>query len=791
MDQTLALTNPTLFYQMLLQKQFSKLKKSNSSNFFQSKLENFEDYSNLIFSIIDQEFHSNILDNDELQRIEKIIMKFSYLSFLTFLSPIIKPKVYIDSWDLFIKRFRALPMKQLQENNEKSKILSQLDLLLIIFAAQTDFVFNRMLNLKYYVSKALEESNFDNSNPLFGKVLFSCFTHIEDTMCTLIVSPGFIELLNVSPSITDKHEILPPVYNMKCSNSSPLLFVSPLQTIKVCPVSKTSALVISPGGSFVAQFPEESSLTDFLIIVHLRKYQLKVENSINIPFLKRNTSNINVSFSSTSVTKVIQIKTNILDHSWTKQLQIKDYLYNISATAQDKENTVLAVPNEAKTFVPTHFNSKGSYELFGFNAQPEKIIKETTSNTIITQKDIKQHFCYSLLVDILVSPNEKFVYNISKHFNIISYSNCIEHNCPDVMKLYEEAFPSNFNNELLLNHSILYFASRFLRDIQAIRNITQQISINGKDSLTNETGILGAIRNKDEQINAFIDSGADLEYSENLVHPLILAIENGYNDKLITLLTNMCSANCPSTPLSSAIRYCIARHKNESLKTIAPLLGISVNVATAQNEFPINTCIICNNREALEILIKYCPDLNPNVQSTKFPPSIHYMIETKESEEMLKTLLSHPKTNLNIYNYDGQTPLTRSIELSSTNVISMLLKDKRCNPNMPNSDKSMPIHVAARTKNYEAMQLLLKSGALIDMPTPEGETALHIAIKNNDMHMLKILKKYNTQSSLWYFDGKLPEDIASNELIAELNPPGTESHFQISEKFVPRTIVFK
>ncbi|XP_028406292.1 serine/threonine-protein phosphatase 6 regulatory ankyrin repeat subunit B-like isoform X2 [Dendronephthya gigantea] len=80
-----------------------------------------------------------------------------------------------------------------------------------------------------------------------------------------------------------------------------------------------------------------------------------------------------------------------------------------------------------------------------------------------------------------------------------------------------------------------------------------------------------------------------------------------------------------------------------------------------------------------------------------------------------------------------------------------------------------PLHIAARIKGgTEVADMLLKSGANVDVPQENGETSLHIATRNNNLAMVKLLLTEGANAARKSRTGEIPLHIAIEKSLEEI-----------------------
>ena len=79
------------------------------------------------------------------------------------------------------------------------------------------------------------------------------------------------------------------------------------------------------------------------------------------------------------------------------------------------------------------------------------------------------------------------------------------------------------------------------------------------------------------------------------------------------------------------------------------------------------------------------------------------------------------------------------------------------------------LSLAVKFKNVEALKILIGAGALVDQPNQDGKTALLYSLtqENVNKEICRILIN-SSRVYQWYSNGKLPCDVATDDLKAEI-----------------------
>lgn len=97
--------------------------------------------------------------------------------------------------------------------------------------------------------------------------------------------------------------------------------------------------------------------------------------------------------------------------------------------------------------------------------------------------------------------------------------------------------------------------------------------------------------------------------------------------------------------------------------------------------------------------------------------------------------------DVNEPNKDGNTPLIKAA--SKKSIITKILLKAKADPKIENASKVTALHRSAEAGHIENAELLLEAGAEVDATDRWGETALIIAVQNEDLRMVRLILRYN------------------------------------------------
>ena len=109
--------------------------------------------------------------------------------------------------------------------------------------------------------------------------------------------------------------------------------------------------------------------------------------------------------------------------------------------------------------------------------------------------------------------------------------------------------------------------------------------------------------------------------------------------------------------------------------------------------------------------------------------------------------------------------------LESPEILLLLLSEnEKANEICNVHDKATPLHFASIAKRKENAKILLQAGANVNQRDNSGNTAMHIAVANKDLAMVRLLDQYNgdaripNQNEESAIDISITEDIKTIKL---------------------------
>ncbi|MDR2796480.1 MAG: ankyrin repeat domain-containing protein [Spirochaetaceae bacterium] len=237
------------------------------------------------------------------------------------------------------------------------------------------------------------------------------------------------------------------------------------------------------------------------------------------------------------------------------------------------------------------------------------------------------------------------------------------------------------------------------------------------------------------------------------------AVKEHYRGFTIFLLDHMADPNIKNTTGDTALHEAARIGDVEIMKALLDH-GANVNIQDGQGNTAMHIAIPAEvHRAALELLLLY--RANPNLRDERGDSPAHIVIGLNRPPDILETLLKNGAA-VSIHNIDGKTPLFLAVEQNRTALLPLLVgysSDIFAITNDGKTPFGLALGGSKETLNYlitgetvlqsdnngntpllvavqsgaetEIVQRILDRNALINARNQEGDTALHIAVRQN------------------------------------------------------------
>lgn len=185
-------------------------------------------------------------------------------------------------------------------------------------------------------------------------------------------------------------------------------------------------------------------------------------------------------------------------------------------------------------------------------------------------------------------------------------------------------------------------------------------------------------------------------------------------------------------PLVSAVFEASA----EVVQTLLDHEGTDVNRATVNGLTALGTAILQGRLEVVQALLN-CEGINVNAARYGCPALIAAV--EGENVEIVRALLAHRDTDVNLMNQHGFTALQAAIGLGNEDLVEVLLANERTDVNQPCTlHQETPLHLAI-FQNAGVVRLLLARRDIDVHATDEGGyTALSSAVMHGSVEVARV-----------------------------------------------------
>ncbi|MGC1854123.1 MAG: ankyrin repeat domain-containing protein [Candidatus Aquirickettsiella sp.] len=228
---------------------------------------------------------------------------------------------------------------------------------------------------------------------------------------------------------------------------------------------------------------------------------------------------------------------------------------------------------------------------------------------------------------------------------------------------------------------------------------------------------------------------------------LHLAARKGY-DKIITLLLeNGASIKSVNYSGETAVHLAVQTHYVATLKKLLAVKGLEINSKDLEGNTYLHLAVRLGNPEIITQLFEY--DIDSRIQNNEGETALHVAASVIEwaGDRSIKLILDKIKENsiserpeiINIQNYWGATALhLLEYETGSAEAIDMLLK-AGADVNLKTKEGETVLHIAAKFNDVTATLLLLEKQAEVNCYNSKRETPLLIADQLKNIDVGKIL----------------------------------------------------
>ena len=292
-----------------------------------------------------------------------------------------------------------------------------------------------------------------------------------------------------------------------------------------------------------------------------------------------------------------------------------------------------------------------------------------------------------------------------------------------------ENYPSPTPDLLRQRPSILFQATDVVRSVRFQKNLREMSDAEGSKPLH-----IAADLDKGGMVKTLIAAGVDLESKDNWGRtPFHQAILSKRHDSFDVLFQS--GANIAAVDVKSASSLHLAAEAGQ-VDMIVTLLanGAKRSDFDANGYQPIHSAVWAGNLLAIEALSPEREDLD---KRTRTGETLLHLACMKKDLDLAQYLLAK-LVDVNPWAAPGPGML-------------QALSDFRIQ-----GSSMIPFHYACCTRDFEMAVLLLDHNTLVNAPTPEGATALMMAVETEDTNMVNLLLQREAK-----VNAKIPGSLTS------------------------------
>ncbi|GAB6032182.1 hypothetical protein CHUAL_010829 [Chamberlinius hualienensis] len=192
--------------------------------------------------------------------------------------------------------------------------------------------------------------------------------------------------------------------------------------------------------------------------------------------------------------------------------------------------------------------------------------------------------------------------------------------------------------------------------------------------------------------------------------PLLWAASAGSGEAILALVNAGANVYSRDKDGLTALHCAASRGHNDCLETLFTLCGAELDAIDSYGCTSLFYAITLGHADCTHVLLKY--GSQPNRQDRKGRTPAHCGA-AKGQLETLKIFAKHGG-NLWVKNVSGDLPLHEAIYSGRKDLVLWLLEQRPDAVNATNSDGSTPLHVAAKNSNVEMCKVLIDNNANIN-----------------------------------------------------------------------------
>jgi len=682
------------------------------------------------------------IEDDFISIVSKIFIQ-ALLPFQSIFTPL---DLSFKDWSSFVSAF-AQGSKEPLSCHQKKKLQSfkMTDKIISSFICSDNRFPQRLLCHNYSLFYSLRTQSHPYTSNSFGKVLYSSVIEIDNSRYTIILTFGFVMILNFSPQNTSYHEIFPTNYNYVCHNISPCIFSMPIQHCCFIPISSNlrCGAIICTSGSMIINFQSDEAIFDFFSIFEILRNQIS-SFCIEPTTPKYGTTKIEFRFPLACQNSSITTTVNAIGNLWTKQFELMSLIQKLERVSND--NSLLFYPSIQSACIPKHITTNLKSDIFGDRICTTQLFsenQESIGDPILFLRD----YAFDLSFDYIHSPSIQIVFSSLLIFGISDFMKSIELNSVQLLELQLSSFHSQLDSFTINGSKLIHFLCAYMNRIELLSILLKQYDISNENEKIGTNPLLFSSRNTNIGVSQLVfRSGADPDHGNSSgLSPTISSLVEKNSSLMSLLLQNGSSTNKTlCTNHISLLLFSLESNNSELFFSILPYLDSSINNPTNNGSFVSHICIDLKKSKELAAIYQNCPFFDVNCFSSKCPHPLHYLITLANQEQcmnMLNILLGFHNIKINQMDSKGLTPLMKAIVLNQNQIALRLMEDERCNILLSDLTGCTALHYAMEKKNLEIINVLIALKAIVNTPNNVMETPFSLSLSKPNSEIASLFLK--------------------------------------------------
>ena len=218
--------------------------------------------------------------------------------------------------------------------------------------------------------------------------------------------------------------------------------------------------------------------------------------------------------------------------------------------------------------------------------------------------------------------------------------------------------------------------------------------------------------------------------------PLHMAYQNGSTDMVRYLIEEgKCDINVANNK-GELLLHLACKHKYD--KEIVRLVSLGCDVNRRDEAGNTSLHMACQNGST--DMVQYLVEerkCDVNVPNNKGELPMHLACKHKYDKEIVR--LVSLDCDVNRRDEAGNTPLLEAVQNHNIDSVTFLVKERRCDVNVPNNKGELPLHLACKLEYCKGIVRLVSVGCDVNRQDEAGNTPLHMALQKGSTDIVQYL----------------------------------------------------